>query len=110
MKQLQYFALIVVVSATSIGLVSCATSPGETNHSAQNHFQSPSETVTSPAWIPDTLCNGKPSLKTWTLTDQYRLDSGNMLFEWEYDGKGDSCLISIVTRLPPGTIEHMLPK
>ncbi len=67
-------------------------------------------TLKPPAWIPDTLCSGKPSIDQWTQTDQYRLDTGDMLFEWHYNEKGDSCLIAIVTRLPPGTIEHRLPK
>lgn len=108
MKQLQYLALAAVACATSIGMVKCATPQSQNNQSAQNNVQSPSLAVPPPAWIPDTLCNGKPSLTTWTQTDQYRLDSGNMLFEWEYDGKGDSCLFAIISRLPPGTIERRL--
>ncbi len=65
-------------------------------------------TLKPPAWIPDTLCSGKSSIDQWTQTDQYRLDTGDMFFEWHYDEKGDSCLIAIVTRLPAGTIERRL--
>lgn len=61
-----------------------------------------------PSWIPDTLCNGRPSLKSWDRVDEYRLKTGDMFFEWTFDGLGDSCLYAIVVRLPDGTIDNLL--
>lgn len=64
--------------------------------------------VEKPAWIPDTLCNGRPSVKSWNRTDEYRLKTGDMFFEWEFNALGDSCLFAIVVRLPDGTIDNIL--
>lgn len=64
--------------------------------------------IEPPAWLPDTLCNGQPSVIHWNRTDQYRLRTGDMIFEWAYDEHGDSCLLAIVVRLPEGTIERRL--
>lgn len=61
-----------------------------------------------PSWIPDTLCSGRPSITSWNRTDEYRLRTGRMFFEWQHDENGDSCLFAIVVQLPEGTIDNLI--
>jgi len=111
MKDYLFLAAFVAAafSAVVIPLYLTETARWAENEKNDPHANNPHH-IEPPAWLPDTLCNGRPSVVRWTQTDQYRLKTGDMIFEWVYDEHGDSCLWAIVVRLPEGTIENLQPR
>lgn len=97
-----------IILATVVALLLTQCNSGQTGAETPNQWADDPNHCEPPSWIPDTLCNGRPALESWTRTDEYRLKTGDMFFEWEYYESGDSCLFAIVVRLPNGTIDNLL--